>query len=86
MGDTYIDSDGQVLNIEHSYLAIRYFNNLGQLHRLDGPAILWKDASYYWVKNGEYHRIGGPTIFDKDDNRYEWYVNEKHISIYYIYG
>lgn len=31
----------------------RYFNNANQLHRVDGPAIIWCDGAKEWWIDGE---------------------------------
>ena len=40
----------------------RYYNNSGQLHRLDGPAVIWRDGSEAWFHNGKLHRTTGPAV------------------------
>ncbi len=39
----------------------RWFNEKGQLHRLDGPAVTLSNGDEYWYKNDKYHRDGGPA-------------------------
>ncbi len=39
-----------------------YYNELGQLHRDDGPALITTDGSEYWYLHGSRHRIGGPAF------------------------
>lgn len=34
-------------------------------HRIDGPAIIWRDGDMFWKQYGERHRIGGPSGFYK---------------------
>ena len=34
----------------------RYYNNLGQLHRLDGPAVEYANGDKFWMINGRVHR------------------------------
>lgn len=50
----------------------------GQVHRTDGPAIVYHDGDYMWLQNGKYHREDGPAI--KIGNSYYWYRNEKEFS------
>ena len=52
----------------------RYYNVLGQLHREEGPAIIWADGSMEWWQNGQRHCIGGPAVEWGDGTR-EWYQN-----------
>ena len=40
----------------------RYYNDAGQLHRKNGPAVEWSDGGREWYQNGQPHRIGGPAI------------------------
>jgi hypothetical protein len=51
-------------------------NKLGQLHRLDGPAIEWNDGEKLWYKNGKMHRIDGPAIENSSGSK-EWWKNGK---------
>ena len=30
-------------------------------HRMDGPAMLWRDGDLIWEQYGEHHRINGPA-------------------------
>lgn len=34
----------------------------GRLHRVDGPAVTYKDGSCSWWLHGKRHREGGPAI------------------------
>ena len=47
-----VDSDGSV----------RYYNALGQVHRVYGPAFEHPDGSRAWYQNGQRHRLDGPAI------------------------
>ena len=59
----HIDSDGT-----------KQWYKGGYLHRLDGPAVEYKNGYTEWWLNGYCHRIGGPAIkggfADKDDETY----------------
>lgn len=46
-----------------------YLNN--EYHRLNGPAVEYKNGRKCWFKNGKLHRIGGPAIEDIDTVK--WY-------------
>lgn len=84
-GNQYLDIDGNVLTVSTDFLKNKsYYNSKGQRHRLDGPAIEFKDGSYAWYKNGKLHRRGGPAYFDGIE--YEWWYNGKKAYFYYIYG
>lgn len=53
-------------------------NGSGQLHRLDGPAVEYKDGSKYWFKNGEIHREDGPAV--ENVSGQHWYLNDKKVT------
>ena len=50
-------------------------NESGQLHRLDGPAVEYKDGDKVWYINGLRHREDGPAIEWSDGRKY-WYLND----------
>ena len=56
------------------YGSRRYHNALGQLHRLDGPAIVFSSGSREWYLNGHLHRTDGPAV-DYVDGTRMWYLN-----------
>ena len=41
---------------------VAYFNDAGQIHREDGPAIEWFNGDKEYYINGKRHRIDGPAI------------------------
>jgi hypothetical protein len=51
-------------------------NDKGQLHREDGPAIVWEDGSKEWWINDELHRLDGPAIEYSNGTKC-WYINGK---------
>ncbi len=51
-----------------------YYNELGQLHREDGPAIEYLNGSKEWWVNGKKHRKDGPALEYSNGTRY-WYLN-----------
>ena len=56
----------------------RYYNDAGQLHRIDGPAVEMSDGGKSWYQNGMLHRIDGPAYECFDSFRYNskyWYQN-----------
>jgi hypothetical protein len=59
-----VDTDGTV----------RYFNALGEFHRVYGPAIEYTDGTRVWYQHGQLHRLDGPAIEYPDGSR-EWYQN-----------
>ena len=53
----------------------KWYNDEGQLHCLDGPAIIWKNGDMSWYKNGQRHREDGPSI--EFGNKYKaWFLND----------
>ena len=54
---------------------IRYYNEQGQLHREDGPAIEWSDGYKEWYINGERHREDGPAV-EWTSGYKEWHIND----------
>ncbi len=44
------------------------------LHRLDGPAIEYRNRRKEWYKNGKRHKLDGPAVEYDDSNKY-WYKN-----------
>jgi hypothetical protein len=62
--DRRVDVDGTV----------HYYNALGQLHRVYGPAVEYADGSRAWFQNGQFHRVDGPAIEWANGGRV-WYQN-----------
>ena len=52
----------------------RYYNEQGQRHRDDGPAVEWADGDKFWLINGKRHREDGPAIEYADGSK-EWWLN-----------
>ncbi len=67
-------------NKEHTELKrtfnnrIEYHNDKEQLHRLDGPAIEYKNGTKKWIINGKFHRVDGPAIEWSTGSK-EWWIN-----------
>jgi hypothetical protein len=53
-----------------------WFNEYGQRHREDGPAIEWSDGHKEWYRNGQLHREDGPAVEWADGTKY-WYRNNQ---------
>jgi hypothetical protein len=56
----------------------RWYNNIGELHRTDGPAIEWYDGSKEWFVNGVLHRTDGPAMEDIIGFTEWWFNGKKH--------
>lgn len=59
----------------------RWFNEKGQLHREDGPAVECSDGDKEWWIDGNKHRIDGPAVEGFDGTKC-WYVNGLRHRIY----
>ena len=55
---------------------VRYYNALGQLHRVYGPAVMHVDGSRAWYQNGLRHRLVEPAVERADGSR-SWFRNGK---------
>ena len=55
---------------------IRWYNEAGQYHREDGPAVEYAEGGKVWYLNGQLHRVDGPAI--EYANGYKaWWLNGK---------
>ena len=55
----------------------RWYNDQGQFHRTDGPALIYADGyQSYWI-NGERHRIDGPAVIHPDGYPEYWIYGNK---------
>jgi len=52
-----------------------WYNDAGQRHREDGPALIMPDGSKAWYKNGEFHREDGPAVVWPHNGTVAWYWN-----------
>ena len=53
---------------------VYHYNSAGELHRLNGPAVLHVNGVRSWYKNNVRHRIDGPAIEFPDGDAC-WYIN-----------
>jgi len=53
---------------------VKYRNKMGELHREDGPAVIFPDNTKIWCLHGKYHREDGPAVVYGDGGK-EWYLN-----------
>lgn len=60
--------------IDGKIYSTSFYNEKGELHREDGPAIEYANGDKYWYKNGQFHREDGPAIEYADGNKF-WYKN-----------
>ncbi len=69
---------------------IEYRNELGELHRLDGPAVEFRIGTKMWYINGKLHRENGPAC-EYINGTKKWFRNNKlhredGPAIEYVYG
>ena len=57
----------------------RYYNAAGQLHRLDGPAVIYQYGLMFWYQNGQRHRTDGPAVV-YTNNELQWWIHGEHMS------
>jgi hypothetical protein len=56
----------------------RYYDSTDQFHRVDGPAVTYKNGDRNWYLHGEKHRVDGPAVEYVNGGK-EWYLNgERH--------
>ena len=66
MSKPVIDQDGNKF----------WYNEQGQRHRLDGPAVIFADGNKAWWSHGKLHREDGPANEWANGSK-EWYLNDK---------
>ena len=52
--------------------SVHWYNSLGQVHRVHGPAVELADGTKVWFLNGYRHRTNGPA-FEYADGSRAWY-------------
>ena len=55
---------------------IEYYNDKGELHREDGPAVEWYIGEKWWYINGKRHREDGPAVELSDGDKW-WCLNDE---------
>jgi hypothetical protein len=69
----------KVFTNDDCYDRTEYYNEKGQLHRIDGPAVEYVDGEKQWWVNGKLHRDGDlPAVIKYEDGKlsYEgWFEN-----------
>lgn len=59
--------------------SILHYNDKGELHNENGPAVIWSDGAQFWYMNGDLHNENGPAVIHNDDVKF-WFVINEHIS------
>ena len=57
--------------------AICWYNQKGQYHREDGPAVEYAGTKH-WFKNDKYHREDGPAVEYADGSKSWWKNGQYH--------
>ena len=60
------------------YFMKKYFNNKGQLHCIDGPAVIYNNGTKVWYKDGKKHRINGPAFIGPNGTKSWWIEGENY--------
>ena len=60
------------------YGTVRYYNTLGQRHRVYGPAVMYADGRIEWYQNAQRHRPDGPAAVWPDSFRAWWQNGRLH--------
>jgi len=55
------------------YICSRLYNEKGEIHREDGPAVEWSDGLKQWYRNGKVHRLDGPAVISSSGE--SWFIN-----------
>ena len=59
--------------------SIYWRNEVGRLHRENGPAIEYANGDKSWYQHGQLHREDGPAIEYSNGNK-DWYFHDKLIN------
>ena len=57
----------------------RWHNEQGQLHRTDGPALIWPNGTQRWYIHGKLHRTDGPAI-DYGNGDKSYYIHGNRLT------
>lgn len=55
---------------------INYYDSAGNLHRRQGPAVIYPDGTLAWYDHGKLHRDEGPAVI-KPNGAQVWYNHGK---------
>ena len=56
-----------------------WYNQNGEYHREDGPAVEYPMGTKEWRFNGQLHRLDGPAVEWSDGSK-SWWVDGKRVS------
>ena len=58
---------------------VRWYNEQGQFHREDGPAVEYVNGCKRWYLNDKCHREDGPAVESANGDKH-WYLNGKEYT------
>jgi hypothetical protein len=61
------------------YGTTKYFNSKKQLHRDEGPALIFNNGIEAWFQNGLQHRYDGPAETHPDGTQ-RWYIHGQFVG------
>lgn len=62
-----------------AYNGHQYWYLNGQLHRTDGPAVIYTNGTQFWYQYNKLHRTDGPAIIYSDNDK-RWWINGEFIA------
>jgi hypothetical protein len=63
----------------------KWFNDRSELHREDGPAIVWSCGDKHWYKNGQLHREDGPAV-EYNNGQREYWIDGLEVEEWWVMG
>ncbi len=57
-----------------------YYNEKGQYHRIDGPAVYYIEGYKVWWVNGKIHRLDGPAV-EYPDGTVAYWVDNRYLTL-----
>ena len=64
----------------HRVGMVRWIDDKGHYHRLDGPAVVWDHGSQYWYRHGRAHFAYGPADL-WSSGTLVWYENGRFLFL-----
>jgi hypothetical protein len=55
-----------------------WYDELGQWHRVAGPAVICPDGRQWWYLHNVRHRVDGPAMIDPDGTQAWWQHGRRH--------
>ena len=64
---------------------VRWLDDEGHAHRLDGPAVVWPDGTQFWYRHRRYHFAHGPSDLYAE-GLVAWYEAGEYLRMRHPYG